>query len=206
MSLPSIHRNFGGAISLAAWLKNNHVGLSTTICANISPGFVDCVSKYKDKPVKFFWRPELKEISIYLKTPTEYVILIPQAFNHCHRRFALCKELCHVLTDDPTVAAKNPSEQLKIAIDCSELVRNKKSILFANELASEDFCFLLAMEMMIPASHREKILERLTKGERAFDIAFGLRMPEALITYYRDSGYNQFYKLFIRANIASAKS
>ena len=194
MSLPQFKRNFGGAIYLASWLKENYANISTTVRAQVSPNFVDCVTAITNKKIEFHFVPELTSTSICSQSPQFSRILIPHSFNLCHRRFALCKELCHVLTDDASVKAKNPSEQLSLARYCSEVVRNSNPKFFAVDLNSEDFCFLLAMELMLPTSKRNQILENMGKGETAYDIAFSLQLPESLINFYRISEYNTFYQ------------
>jgi Zn-dependent peptidase ImmA (M78 family) len=197
MPLPHFKRTFAGAMQLAHWLKNNHFGIGTTNASNITPGLLDAVAAETGQTIEIHLRSELKTVSVCLKRGTKTCILIPKASNFCHRRYAMCKELCHVLTDDPSENANNPSEQLELAIRGSQSIRELDNRLFFRSLGSEDFCMMLAVEMMLPESTRDDLTIALTsRQEPAFDVAYRLRIPEAFIKFYRDSIYSDVWKLF----------
>ena len=57
-----------------------------------------------------------------------------------------------------------------------------------------DFCFLLALEILIPINHRDAIMKSVSLGVKTYDIAYGLRIPETLVKFFINSGYNKNYK------------
>jgi hypothetical protein len=127
-------------------------------------------------------------------------ILISPGFNFCYRRFAICKELCHILTDDGSTMQSDPVIQLQGALQTVQLVQKSpkefwKNPLFTdNPLSSENFCFLLALEILIPIKERDKMVTDVTNGVRPYDVAFRLRIPELLVAFYVQSGYFYVFK------------
>src|SRR5271170_7145411 len=121
IKFPVIERNFVGAIRLANWIKRNNWYVSAAAAVNVSegcvwPGFGNAVMKHCGKRIDLYYIDYLRFISVVLKRGDDgFEILIPSSFNTCHRRFAVCKELCHVLTDDINVRADDPVDQLTSA-------------------------------------------------------------------------------------------
>jgi hypothetical protein len=205
--LPRFQRNFHGAVGLANWLRlhNYYTSVHPVNLAegSVWPGFKNAVQKYRGgKEIVRFYVPDLVDTSIHVEFDDRYEILVPQIFNFCHKRFALCKELCHILTDEGTAKLHNPFEQLNRALRTHKKVLDyKESDLEINpffsstDLPSEDFCFLLALEMLIPVFARDKlILEHRVDGISTYDIAGQLRIPESLVIFFIQSGYNVAFK------------
>jgi hypothetical protein len=204
--LPPFERSFKGAIALANWLKHHNYYVSNEQDVNLSegiiwPAFKDAVERYRAKPIYLYRLDYLYNTSISLKAPDHFAILVPFGFNTCHQRFAVCKELCHILTDDNEVRANDPIAELNSALETATHLRNAPkcqglSPLFQPKtLSSEDFCFLLALEILIPIKERDKIVtDALIAGIRTYDIALRLRIPESLVCFYIQSGYNTAYK------------
>jgi hypothetical protein len=205
---PTIERSFKGAVALANWIKrNNYFLCSQNVATNISegcvwPAFKKAVEKHRGKPISLYVRDELKVTSTSLQAGEEgFVILIPASFNFCHARFAICKELCHVLTDDDSVRAVDAVVQLNSAYQTVKKITEVKGVMDLSPfftqavLSSEDFCLLLALEILIPIKERDQILSDLSlKGYRPFDIAVRLRIPETLVKFFIESRYNWVYK------------
>jgi hypothetical protein len=207
--LPKFQRNFKGVIGLANWLRNHNHYVSrhpvNLAEGSVWPGLKNAVQRYKGgkEIVRYYLPPSLlTDISIHIELPDKYEILIPEIFNPCHKRFAVCKELCHILTDDNYVSSHNPIEQLNRALVTNKKVLGyKESDLEINpffsgvELQTEEFCFLLALEVLIPISKRDKIIADFRgKGTTTYDIAVSLRIPESLVIFFFQSNYNVAFK------------
>ena len=108
----------------------------------------------------------------------EYDIVLSRSITYCWKRFTLVKELCHILTDDGSVYAKNATEQIAHAL----VMRNAFNAIAA--LNSEEFCFLLAIELLIPLQRRTEIQAKIKAGETDFNIANSLKIPEWIIHFY----------------------
>lgn len=122
----------------------------------------------------------------------------------CYRRFAICKELCHILTDSISPNPTDPVEQLKGALQTVENVQRaptefwKNPFFKDNPLSSENFCFLLALEILIPTKERDKMVAAIISGVKPYDVAFHLRIPELLVIFYVKSGYQFVFKPIIK--------
>ena len=203
-TLPAVVRNFEGAISLAHSIRNNNFYVHHR--ANVSegcvwPAYKEAVKAYRGgKEINVHLRDDLYNTSILLDSGPCHDILIPASFNLCHQRFAVCKELCHILTDDKSVKTDDIILQLNTAIKTVYRVQNAQQLLDENpfftseKLSSEDFCFLLALEILIPINHRDAIMKSVSLGVKTYDIAYGLRIPETLVKFFINSGYNKNYK------------
>lgn len=207
--LPKFQRNFKGVVGLANWLRNHNYYAShypvNLAEGGVWPGLKDAVQRYKGgkQIFRYYLSPMfLTDISIHIEKPDRFEILIPSIFNSCHKRFALCKELCHILTDDPTVSSRIPIEQLNRALIANKKVLGYKEFefeinpLFSGiDLPAEEFCFLLAVEILIPVSQRDKLISDFrVKGITTYDIAVNLRIPESLVIFFIQSNYNFVFK------------
>src|ERR1022692_2729763 len=126
--LPPFERSFKGAIALANWLKQHNYYVTREQGVNLSegiiwPAFKDAVERYRGKPINLYRLTYLYNTSISLKAPDHFSILIPFGFNICHQRFAVCKELCHILTDDNDVRASDPIAELNSALETATQLR-----------------------------------------------------------------------------------
>jgi len=205
--LPKVHRNFVGAISLGNWIKRNHFDVSPKEKVNVAegrvwPAFRDAVSKHRGGiPIRLLQREELKTVSASLRKPEpvdHWRILVPLQFNYCHKRFAICKELCHILYEGAASHYGDPFAELSEALGTSSNVRIAEprfpTLLFVREeISSESFCFLLAMELLIPIKCRAPIISDSFRGRSNFDIASDLRIPETLVDFYIRSRYYVYW-------------
>lgn len=202
--LPAYERNFEGAALLAHSIRNNNFYVHHKV--NVAegcvwPAFKEAVKAYRGgKEINVHLRDDLNNTSILLDSGSCHDILIPASFNLCHQRFAICKELCHILTDDESVKADDIILQINTAIKTVFRVQNAQQLADQNpfftsdKLSSEDFCFLLALEILIPIKERDGIMKNQAIGVKTYDTACGLRIPETLVKFFINSGYNQHYK------------
>jgi hypothetical protein len=205
--LPKFQRNFKNAIAVANWIRQHNYYASAEP-VNISQGgvwpqFKDAVKRYKGgKEINRYYVSYLTNTSICKEMAGGFEILIPESFNPCHRRFAICKELCHILTDEDAAKSRQPIEQLNRALQTvrkvleSKLVDSEINQLFsATDIPSEDFCFLLALEILIPVNRRDDLITNVrVKGVRTYDVAVHLRIPESLVIFFDKSDYNSAFK------------
>lgn len=199
-------RNFKGVVGLANWLRAyNYYAPSDPVNlaqGSVWPGFKTAVQRYHDgKPIVRYYLPYLVDISIHIEYPDVCEILIPQVFNPCHKRYALCKELCHVLTDDGDFKVHNPIAQLNRALAANKKILGYKESelefnpFFSADLQAEEFCFLLALEILIPVNKRDKLVADVREnGKKTYDVAVQLRIPESLVIFFIQSGYNTAFK------------
>lgn len=207
--LPKFQRNFKGVVGLSNWLRNHNYYVSrhpvNIAEGSVWPGLKNAVQRYKGgkQIVRYYLPPTLlTDISIHIEKPDRYEILIPEIFNCCHKRFALCKELCHILTDDKFSSSRNPFDQLNRALVTNKKVLGYKESEFeinplftGTELLSEEFCFLLALEILIPIPQRDKLIADVrVKGIKTYDVALSLRIPESLVIFFIQSNYNFVFK------------
>jgi len=206
---PDFVRNFEGAVGVANWLKQHHFDCAAPANiadGNVWPKFKNAVEAYKGKEIKLFFDADLTKESVKYELPSEVRIHIPQSFNLCHRRFAVCKELTHVLMDQYFPAqdsSQGPLAQLIHSLMTTQYVIESKRIaaelnpLFQLDvkLPSEPFCFLLTMEILIPVKDRDTIITDITvKNKNTFDVASHYRIPESLVIFFAKSGYNFIFK------------
>jgi hypothetical protein len=207
MAIPHYDRNFKGAIGLANWIKNNH-WFASNEPVNITqggvwPSFKNAVQKERgEREILRYYVDYLTTTSICKEVDHRFQILVPKTFNPCHRRFALCKELCHILTDNAPFKSHDPIAQLTRALQTVRQVLNSPkdselSPLFTStDLTSEDFCFLLALEILIPINKRDKIITdvKVTGTKTAYNVACDLRIPQSLVRFFIESYYNRAFK------------
>jgi hypothetical protein len=206
---PRIERNFKGAIRVANWIKRNNWYASAGDIVNVSegcvwPAFKNAVQGHHGKKIELHFREDLHftSFSLVKGDPAEcFEILIPTSFNFCHKRFAICKELCHIFTDDNSVRTHDPVATLNHALQTTISVQNPgresglSPIFTSVDISSEDFCFLLALEILIPVKDRDKMItEVVVNGVSTYDVACRLRIPEKLVKFFIGSGYNTFFK------------
>lgn len=207
MALPNYERNFKGAIRLSNWLKAKHWYSSKGDPVNIamggvSPAFLNAVQNERKKYIEVHYRTDLATTSICIEREKSFQILIPESFNSCHRRFALCKELCHVLTDDAHHRCHDPDRQIGRTLTTGMNVRNSVRdgelcpLFTLTELESEDFCFLLAMEIVIPVSKRDQIMAdvKISAKKTHYQVATELMIPQSLVRFFTDSPYHTEFK------------
>ncbi len=207
--LPTFRRNFHDLVGLANWLREHNYYVSAGP-ANLSeggiwPGFKNAVKRYRgEKDILRYYVSSriLENITIHKEFSDCFKIWVPERYNPCHKRFALCKELCHILTDEESVKSTDHVSQLTRALNTvrqvltsSETTPDVNPFFTAEELNSEDFNLLLAMEMLIPVHARDQFLSNIQMNKSSpYDIALYLRIPESLVTFFVQSGYNLAFK------------
>jgi hypothetical protein len=192
-----ISRDFTGAIQLSLKIKRENFGISTTKFINVNPAFIEAVEKDAKVPINVNYDFQVTDLSVAFWGENRWVILIPEVFNYCHARFALCKELCHILTDDSTTRAKDPTSQILQALKLNRVIQEPDSktlepLLDLQPWDSETYCFFLALEIMIPDSRREEMLRLYNLGTPTLDIAHQIKMPETLVAFYFQSRYYSY--------------
>jgi hypothetical protein len=205
---PTFERNFKGAIHYAHWLICNgwyDPNDRVTPCDELLKWFKNKVQKHRNKEILVCRRRELFNTSVCIEYDDSYEILLPAdaSFNHCHQKFAVCKELCHILTDDGKYKSHQPFEQLTKALEVSDEVKDFSKdpelvhLLTSTHLeSSEDFCFLLAMEILIPLDRRDEIIRQVKVDgtKKIFDVAQELRLPQTVVKFFVESDYHATFK------------
>jgi hypothetical protein len=205
LTLPRYDHSFKGAITLSNWLKKEkwYVPRPEVAAGTILPTFKNKVEDYRGgKSIVIFKSDDLKNTSICIERDGIYQIVLPKGFNFCHQKFAVCKELCHILTDDGTYKSHEPIEQLTRALQTNRKVLTSPkdrelSLLFTEaKLSAEDFCFLLALEILIPVEKRDQIITdvKVSGIKKPYDIALELHIPSSLVEFFIESDYNAVFK------------
>lgn len=101
--------------------------------------------------------------------------------NRCWKRFAICKELAHVLRDKPSHYTKNVADTI--------IAAHRPRALPAVEepLDSETFAKYLAYELMIPFQFRPQANALRPSGLKA--IAHAFLVPEMIVEEFYVHGY-----------------
>jgi hypothetical protein len=209
MPIPAFERNFKGAFNLAFWLVHNgwfNPNDLVTIDGNILVWFREKIEKEKNKEVHYYYLNYVK-VSTFIEQEDCFEILLPHNvdFNYCHLNFAVCKELCHVLTDEGEFKSRDPFQQLFRALEiCDEVIDPYLANLLTKPHLplSEDFCFLLAIELLIPIGRRNEIIAQF-KSDRAkkriideanlLNVARSLKIPKKVLTFFVLSDYHDIF-------------
>ena len=195
-SLPPFDRSFAGAVKLSGFLKKTHPEIKNSHQLVI-PGLVELIKVYKPEVNVTITQdlPTVYSLSILLreKLSNNCRIIVPPTFNKCYKRFAICKEVCHILTDDSTVSANTPSKELLLAIDPRKrIISADKSVFKRKSLKAEEFCIFLAIELMLADDRRDQIVtDTALQNASNYDMAKLFQIPEALIKFYIDSEYHE---------------
>lgn len=180
MSWVPKERTIFSVVQCAWQFQTSHPAIFQVLRVSVNPGLMKIITKITGAAIHLSLDEELRLPGYLLKKREilEYTIVLARNSTWCWKRFTLCKELCHVLTDDGSVYARSAIEQLAHAI------KIRQAFNALAKLNSEEFCFLLAIELMIPLQRRLEIGSRVKKGEPDFNIANDLKMPEWIINYY----------------------
>lgn len=194
-ALPPFDRTFAGAVKLARSLKNDFVDLRHSSQGNVTPGFLNAVKEHRPNAEVFFIEdPGLSSFFYILRTDDKCEVVYGITANKCYRRFGVCKELCHILTDDAQVRTTSPTFELQLAISVRTKFLLREQTLFTDKLKSEEFCIFLALEIMLPEARREEILTRARLGDNHYDIAKLFDVPEAYIAFFIESQYHTHWQ------------
>lgn len=132
---------------------------------------------------------------IYISREENVYISINGALNTCWRRFATLKELCSLYIgygDKESKMSKYNDyyEAIKNAEAKKEHLLNQSSFDDKDDIDSENFAILLAMELMIPFKHRNELRYYFDKYDQRLltmnDIAKLYLMPELILQMYYD--------------------
>ena len=108
------------------------------------------------------------------------VIIYCKNLNECRRRFSIIKELCQLYIDPEFLRKTTTSDaQIQEAIEGLELNA-------MNFIKPEQAALVLAMELAMPWSHRSDIAAMQDEGQKNYDIAKKLMIPEYVIEKYFD--------------------
>lgn len=173
-------RNIFSAVHCAWQFQKSFPAIFQSGKVDVCPGFKNIVSDLTKSTVVIREDDKLRIPGYLLKVKgkSEYQIVLSSSQTTCWKRFTLCKELCHMLTDDSSVYARNVTDQIAHAIKVRDAFR------VTSELNSEEFCFILAIELMIPLQRRAEIRRKIKESESHFNIANSLKIPEWIINYY----------------------
>lgn len=130
------------------------------------------------------------------------VLLIPQlrddekgivGVSRCERRFAVLKEICHLLIDDPGEKISSLSHLVQ------RITSSAQMLIPVGEddpiLRQEYFAELAAVELLFWSEHRDDRFKRVTSGELTeLDIATEFLVPECKIANIRQ--YHEFIERF----------
>ncbi|HMP75376.1 MAG TPA: hypothetical protein PKE12_03670 [Kiritimatiellia bacterium] len=178
--LPGCPRSYLGVVRAASWLSrkfpvNNDHG------AAIDPDFYKLIIRLTGCSISHYRSEPLQSVKgMMLKLyDGKFAVFVSPKQSYCWRRFTLCKELCHVLTDGVWSPSGHVVTQLELA---------SKPPSLTGALSSEDFCFSLAVEIMIPDGFRDFAVAnrgRLTD----LDLAEKIKAPEWVVTFFFEKLY-----------------
>lgn len=134
--------------------------------------------------------------SVYLKESNEksnesYTILLMAELNNCWKRFCICKELFHVLLDNPEIRETNLQEHVDdfFANGASES-RTSSQGSSQSEVVAE----FAAMEFLFPYAERKKVID---DGNFEFmEIASRYKIPRVYTEIYLSNYLMQILESF----------
>lgn len=178
MGCASMNRTFRIAVSEAADFQSRYPSLFSGAIVEVDQNLFDVVANHRgvviDGPLGADDVPPPNAQLIRDRESIYHITyMLHQSF--CLQRLSIMKELAHCLTDDPSVRADSPGNQLKHAT--THLTNFDPDAL----LSSEQFCYHLAFELMIPPHRREELERMKAEGSSAFDIAVEVRVPQFCI-------------------------
>jgi hypothetical protein len=130
--------------------------------------------------------------SIYLKLPDKYVIVLLAEMNNCWKRFAICKELFHVVLNKP----ENFSTDIKGHVEdffagITSTTNNSNQNSSQMEMVAE----FAAMEFFFPFSERKQIKVAHTNPDFA-SIAERYKIPRIMVERYLTSNFMEILAPF----------
>jgi IrrE N-terminal-like domain len=130
--------------------------------------------------------------SIYLKLPDKYVIVLLAEMNNCWKRFAICKELFHVILNTPenfSIDIKGHVEDFFAGITSTTNNSNQDSSQM--EMVAE----FAAMEFFFPYVERSKIKAAFPNPDFAA-IAERYKIPRIMVERYLTNNFMEFLAQF----------
>ncbi len=122
--------------------------------------------------------------SILQRYQSHAVIRYVDNLNECWKRFAVCKELSHlIMGDDQGLRAVSVEQQLAMAY---AIGNDAKPDL---DLSGEQFAWFVAAELMLPRCDRDELHRRKATGESELSIARSYRAPRSIVNMFFDTAY-----------------
>lgn len=118
-------------------------------------------------------------LSFYIKFSDRYEICLLDKLNYCHRKFTLCKELFHIILDNPEFHSINFEKTIDDLMADGFIPDNSVSEMLAE---------FAAMEFLFPYSDRCVILETNPQPNFA-QIAEQYKVPQRLVEVYLSENY-----------------
>lgn len=147
----------------------------------IIPHAVATVVRGEDGEMK---SPERIMRSVLSRYQTRAEIRLLDNLNHCWTRFAIAKELAHVIMDDAQGArAQTIGQQIKMAYTITRTARPDV------ELTSEQFAWFVASELMLPINDRDELLRRQRAGEDTMSLARSYWVPKYILDQLFETAY-----------------
>lgn len=119
---------------------------------------------------------------LYAAAPakTHAIISYSSAENFCWQRFAICKEMGHLLWhDDPRFRSTTPAILMAVV---GRLTGSSMSTAMVPAIMSEDAAVLAAVDLLFPMQDREAVYHAYTDGDiSSLDLATRFRIPKHYI-------------------------
>lgn len=112
-------------------------------------------------------------------------IIYSAELNICKSRFVICKELTHLLVDEPHAFTKDPIQLV------SELI-NYSPPGILDDVDSEWGAYFGAIELLIPYTLKSKMYEEHASGITDYELAQKFRIPEKIMSYILSEKYREF--------------
>ena len=113
-----------------------------------------------------------------------YEIAVAGRLNRCWMRFAILKELCQIVAFEENIFEPDHDDavqQLQRAANVKRFLGHPDRV---NQfLNSEDYCYLMAMELIIPRRKKTAIIDLLASSP-TWDAADQIKAPEKIIEAY----------------------
>lgn len=151
----------------------------------------DICSRYLNKKINLFTHKMSWDggsiLAFYVAYPDKYDICLLDGLNYCYSKFALCKELFHIIIENPEFESINFDYTIDKCVNGGDL--NGAD---SNEYIAE----IAAMEYLFPFRIREMLIKG---GDIDFDkVAADYRIPRLLVekylTDYRMDSLSECYK------------
>jgi hypothetical protein len=131
-----------------------------------------------------FKTPERIMRSILRRYKDHADIRLLDNLNTCWRRFAICKELAHlIMGDDQGQRAVDIPQQLEMALSITTHPRP------GNTFTGEEFAWFVAMEMLLPKQDHGELMKRWGNGETSMEIARSYWVPKAIVDLFFETPF-----------------
>lgn len=129
-------------------------------------------------------------IEYYPKTGVARVYY-DKSFNECHKRYVWAKELMHLF--DSEDAKTSDEAGFRTLLDEIE----NRPIQSSEAYKAENMAKWMALLVLCPLPERNKVVERVAKGESEYSVALDYKIPEAYVKNLVSKYYQDAYDLLI---------